>query len=209
MAQVNVLNMNGEVVSTLSLKDEVFGQEWNDQIIYDVVKAQTAAMREGSSQTKNRAAVRGGGRKPYRQKGTGHARQGSIRAPHYRGGGHVFELHPRDYSFSVNRKVREQALRIALSDKVKNGKLIVLDEIKFDAPKTASFVKMYDAIKAEGKAMIVLNEFNENLELASRNLPYIWVSQGNHTSVYDILDSDTLILSKKAVSYYEEELVNE
>ena len=153
MSKIDVLNMQGEVVSSLKLNEKVFNQEWNDQIIYDVVKSQRAAMRIGSSQTKNRSDVSGGGKKPYRQKGTGHARQGTIRAPQYRGGGHVFELHPRDYSFSVNRKVRRQALRIALSEKVETGNFIVLDSLKLEEPKTKEFAKVLDNIKALGKVL--------------------------------------------------------
>ena len=206
MSQVNVLNVKGEVVSTLELQDKVFNQEWNDQIIYDVVKAQTAAMRHGSSQTKNRAQVSGGGKKPYRQKGTGHARQGTIRAPQYRGGGHVFELHPRDYSFDVNKKVRRQALRIALSDKLRNEKLIVLDSFNVEEAKTKNVVEVFNATKAEGKVMIALHEVNENVELGSRNLPYAFVTLDSHVSVYDILDSETLVMTVDAIKYFEEAL---
>ena len=206
MAQVNVLNVKGEVVSTLALQDKVFAQDWNDQIMYDVVKAQTAAMRHGSSQTKNRAAVSGGGKKPYRQKGTGHARQGTIRAPQYRGGGHVFELHPRDYSFDVNRKVRRQALRIALSEKLNAGKFIVLDSFQVEAPKTKNVVEVFDAVKAEGKTMVVLHDFNENVELGARNLSYAFVALDVHTSVYDILDADSLVVTEEVAKYFEEAL---
>ena len=206
MSQVNVLNVKGEVVSTLELQDKVFKQEWNDQIIYDVVKAQTAAMRHGSSQTKNRAAVSGGGKKPYRQKGTGHARQGTIRAPQYRGGGHVFELHPRDYSFDVNRKVRRQALRIALSEKLRNEKIFVLNSFELSEAKTKNVVEVFDAIKATGKVMVVLHEINEQVELSSRNLPYAFVTLDNHVSVYDLLDSESLVITEDAVKYFEEAL---
>ncbi len=206
MAKIDVLNVKGEVVSSLKLQDKVFGQEWNDQIIYDVVKAQTAAMRHGSSQTKNRAEVSGGGKKPYRQKGTGHARQGTIRAPQYRGGGHVFELHPRDYSFDVNRKVRRQALRIALSEKLRNKKLFVLDAFEIEAAKTKNVVEVFNAIKAEGKTMVVLHDFNETVELGTRNLSYAFVCTDQHTSVYDILDADSLVVTKEVVKYFEEAL---
>jgi len=206
MAQINVLNVKGDVVRTLELNDSVFAQAWNDQIMYDVVKAQTAAMRHGSSQTKNRAAVSGGGKKPYRQKGTGHARQGTIRAPQYRGGGHVFELHPRDYSFDVNRKVRRQALRIALSEKLSAGKLFVLDSFQVEAPKTKNVVEVFDAVKAEGKTMVVLHDFNENVELGARNLSYAFVALDVHTSVYDILDADSLVCTAEVAKYFEEAL---
>ena len=206
MSQVNVLNVKGEVVSTLELQDKVFNQEWNDQIIYDVVKAQTAAMRHGSSQTKNRAPVSGGGKKPYRQKGTGHARQGTIRAPQYRGGGHVFELHPRDYSFDVNKKVRRQALRIALSEKLRNEKLFVLDSFELSEAKTKNVVEVFSAIKAEGKVMVALHEVNENVELGSRNLPFAFVTLDSHVSVYDILDSESLVMTVEAIKYFEEAL---
>jgi len=209
MAKIDVKNMQGEVVSSLELNDKVFGQEWNDQIILDVVKAQRAAMRIGSSQTKNRAAVSGGGKKPYRQKGTGHARQGTIRAPQYRGGGHVFELHPRDYSFSVNKKVRRQALRIALSEKVANGSLIVLDNLQVEEAKTKQIVKMLDAVKAEGKTLLVITELSEKLELSVRNIYTAAICLGTHTSVYDILNANTLVVTESAVKYYEEALLDE
>ena len=209
MAKINVLNMQGEVVSTLKLNDAIFNQEWNDQVILDVVKSQRAAMRQGSSQTKNRAAVSGGGKKPYRQKGTGHARQGTIRAPQYRGGGHVFELHPRDYSFNVNRKVRRQALRIALSDKFLNNKLIVLDELTCEAPKTKTVVDMLNAVKAEGKTLILLNEVNDNTELSVRNIYSAAACLADHASVYDILNANTLVATEASVKYFEEALLDE
>lgn len=209
MAKIDLLNMQGEVVSSLELSDAVFAQEWNDQIIYDVVKAQKAAMRQGTSQTKNRSDVSGGGRKPYRQKGTGHARQGTIRAPQYRGGGHVFELHPRDYSISVNKKVRRQALRIALSMKLKDAKLIVLDSIAIEEIKTKTVEAMLKAVKAEGKTLIVVPEASEKLELSVRNIPNAAVSLDSHASVYDILDAKTLVITEAAAKYYEEVLKNE
>ena len=209
MANIDVLNMKGEVVSSLDLNDKVFNQEWNDQIIYDVVKSQRAAMRIGSSQTKNRSDVSGGGKKPYRQKGTGHARQGTIRAPQYRGGGHVFELHPRDYSFSVNRKVRRQALRIALSEKVQNGNFIVLDSINLEEAKTKTFAKVLDDVKALGKVLVLVNEVNENLELSIRNLFYAAACIDSHASVYDVLNADSLVLTLDAVKYFEEALLDE
>ena len=209
MSKIDVLNMQGEVVSSLKLNEKVFNQEWNDQIIYDVVKSQRAAMRIGSSQTKNRSDVSGGGKKPYRQKGTGHARQGTIRAPQYKGGGHVFELHPRDYSFSVNRKVRRQALRIALSEKVETGNFIVLDSLKLEEPKTKEFAKVLDNIKALGKVLVLVNEVNENLELSIRNLYYAAACMDSHTSVYDVLNADSLVVTKDVVKYFEEALLDE
>ncbi len=209
MSKIDVLNMQGEVVSSLKLNEKVFNQEWNDQIIYDVVKSQRAAMRIGSSQTKNRSDVSGGGKKPYRQKGTGHARQGTIRAPQYRGGGHVFELHPRDYSFSVNRKVRRQALRIALSEKVETGNFIVLDSLKLEEPKTKEFAKVLDNIKALGKVLVLVDEVNENLELSIRNLYYAAACMDSHTSVYDVLNADSLVVTKDVVKYFEEALLDE
>ncbi len=205
-SKINVLNMQGEVVSSLSLSKEVFAQEWNDQIIYDVVKAQQAAMRHGSSQTKNRAMVSGGGRKPYRQKGTGHARQGTIRAPQYRGGGHVFELHPRDYSFTLNRKVKRQALRIALSEKFKNGSLIVLDKVVCEEVKTKNAAKFLEAVKAEGKTLVLVNEINDNFELSLRNIPTAAITLDSHVSVYDILCSKTLVVTVDSIKNLEEAL---
>ncbi len=209
MANINVLNMQGEVVSSLELNDKIFNQEWNDQIIVDVVKSQTAAMRHGSSQTKNKSDVSGGGKKPYRQKGTGHARQGSIRAPQYRGGGHVFELHPRSYTFSVNKKVRRQAIRIALSEKVALGKLIVLDKLAVEEAKTKQIVAMLNATKAEGKTLILVDEIDANLDLSVRNIPTAAICIDEHSSVYDILDAETLVVTVDAVKYFEEALINE
>lgn len=209
MAKINVLNMNGEVVSSVSLKDKVFKQEWNDQIIHDVVKAQTLAMRHGSSQTLNRAAVRGGGKKPYRQKGTGHARQGTIRAPQYVGGGHVFELHPRDYRIDLNKKVKRQALRIVLSEKLKNNTLFVLDNISVEEVKTKSVVNMLDSIKANGKSLLVISNIDEKLELSVRNIPTAAVSLSSHISVYDVLSANNLVVTLEAVKYFEEALLDE
>lgn len=209
MAKVNVLNMAGETLSSMKLNDEVWAQEWNEQIIHDVVKAQTLAMRHGSSQTLNRAAVSGGGRKPYRQKGTGHARQGTIRAPQYVGGGHVFELHPRDYRIDLNKKVKRQALRIALSDKLKNNSLIVLDALSIEEVKTKSIVSLLSAIKANGKTIVVVPEIDEKLELSVRNIPTAAICLENHVSVYDILVSNTLVVTKAVVKYFEEALLDE
>ena len=206
MAKINVLNMQGEVVSTHTLKKSVWGQEWNDQIMYDVVKAQQAAMRQGSSQTKNRAEGSGGGRKPYRQKGTGHARQGTIRAPQFRGGGHVFELHPRDYSFSLNKKVKRQALRIALSQHALNGSLIVLEGITFEEIKTKNAEALLNAIKAQGKTLVLVDDFNDNFELSIRNIPTAALCVDSHVSVYDILCSDTLVVTLDSVKNLEEAL---
>lgn len=209
MANVKVLNMQGAEVSSLELSNAVFGQEWNDQIIYDVVKAQRAAMRQGSKQTLNRSDVSGGGRKPYRQKGTGHARQGTIRAPQYRGGGHVFELHTRDFSFSVNKKVRQQALRIALSEKLANGNLIVVDNFTVEEIKTKAVVNALNAMNAQGKTLIVVSVVDEKLDASVNNIPTAAACLENHVSVYDVLDAKTLVLTTSAVKYYEEVLANE
>jgi large subunit ribosomal protein L4 len=206
MPKLAMLNQQGESIGSLNLNDEVFAAENNDQVIYDVIKQQRAAMRQGTVMTKNRSAVRGGGRKPYRQKGTGHARQGSIRAPHYVGGGVVFGPSPRDYSYKVNRKVRRLALRIALSEKLRGQNLVAVDSITLASFKTKEMVTVLENLKVEGKVMVILGENSELVNTASRNLPNVSTVLYNHISVYDILNANKLIVTKDALEKIEEAL---
>ncbi|MDT8336435.1 MAG: 50S ribosomal protein L4 [Candidatus Izemoplasmatales bacterium] len=206
MPKLAMLNQQGESIGSLNLNDEVFAAENNDQVIYDVIKQQRAAMRQGTVMTKNRSAVRGGGRKPYRQKGTGHARQGTIRAPHYVGGGVVFGPSPRDYSYKVNRKVRRLALRIALSEKLRGQNLVAVDSITLASFKTKEMVTVLENLKVEGKIMVILGENSELINTASRNLPNVSTVLYNHISVYDILNANKLIITKEALEKIEEAL---
>ena len=206
MPKLAMLNQNGESVKKVNLKDEIFNIEENNQIIYDVVKQQRAAMRQGTVMVKNRSAVRGGGRKPYRQKGTGNARQGTIRAPQYVGGGVVFGPSPRNYKYKINKKVRRLALKIALSDKLREKNLILVDDISLESRKTKEMVKILGNLKAEGKVMVVLSEFSDLIMTSSRNLPNVAIELYNHISVYDILNANQVIITKEALKKIEEVL---
>ena len=206
MPKLAMLNQQGESIGNINLSDEVFGVESNEQVIYDVVKQQRAAMRQGTAQVKNRAAVRGGGRKPYRQKGTGHARQGTIRAPQYTGGGVVFGPNPRDYDYKVNRKVRRLALKIVLSDKVRQNSLIAVDALVLASHRTKEMVTVLNSLKTEGKVMVVLEEANEMIETAARNLPNVVTVAYNHISVYDIMNTNMVIATETALKKIEEVL---
>jgi large subunit ribosomal protein L4 len=206
MPKLAMLNQQGESIGKITLSDAVFGVESNNQVIYDVIKQQRAAMRQGTAATKNRSAVSGGGRKPYKQKGTGHARQGTIRAPHYVGGGVVFGPSPRDYSYKINKKVRRLALKIVLSDKVKENNLIAVDSIILPTFKTKEMITVLNSLKAEGKIMILLDEITDLMEKSSRNIPNCSVVLFNHTSVYDILNSDKIIATESALKKIEEAL---
>ncbi len=206
MPKLAMLNQNGESVKKVNLKDEIFKVEENNQVIYDVVKQQRAAMRQGTAMTKNRSAVRGGGRKPYRQKGTGHARQGTIRAPQYVGGGVVFGPSPRSYKYKVNKKVRRLALKIALSEKLREKNLILVDEISLETRKTKEMVNILNKLKAEGKVMVVLGSVSDLVMTASRNIPNVYIELSNHISVYDILNANQIIITKEALEKIEEAL---
>lgn len=208
MPKIALLNQSGEKVKDLKLSDEIFGIEPNQQVIYDVVNSQRAAMRQGTHDTKGRSEVRGGGRKPWRQKGTGRARQGSIRAPQWRGGGVVFGPTPRSYAFKLNKKVKQLGLKSVLSYKVKNEKMIAVDTIKFEEVKTKNFLKFLENLKIEGKAMVVCTpeELTAEAVLSARNIPYVFLTPVNNASVYEILCYDKLIVTAGAVVYYEEEL---
>ncbi len=206
MPVVALLNQTGEKLKDITLEASVFGIEPNQQVIYDVVNAQRAAMRQGTHDTKGRSEVRGGGRKPWRQKGTGRARQGSIRAPQWRGGGTVFGPTPRSYAVKVNKKVRQLGLKSALSYKVAQGSLIVVDNVKFDNFKTKSFIQFLDNIKAEGKILFLAKEFDQNVLLAARNVNTVFAEEVSHSSVYDILNCKYLLCTEDAIKYFEEVL---
>ncbi len=206
MPKLALLNQQGESIGNLKLSDDVFAVESNDQVIYDVVKQQTAAMRQGTAKVKTRAEVAGGGKKPYRQKGTGHARQGTISAPHYTGGGIVFGPSPRDYSYKVNRKVRRLALKIVLSDKVKQNNLVAVDNLVLASHKTSEMVTVLNSLKVEGKVMVVLEEVNDLIEIASKNIPNLQAVAYNHVSVYDILNANKLVATEAALKKIEEVL---
>ena len=203
MATVSVVNMEGKEVGTLDLNDAVFGVEVNEHLVHLAVVQQLANKRQGTQKAMTRSEVSGGGRKPWRQKGTGHARQGSIRAPQWKGGGIVFAPVPRDYSFKMNRKEKQAALKSALTSKLQNEKLIVLDELKLDEIKTKRFAEVMNAIKAE-KALVVLGERDENVILSARNLPDTKTAVSDNINVYDVMSAGTLVLTKAAVANIEE-----
>ena len=203
MANVSVYNMEGKEVGTIELNDAVFGVEVNEHLVHMAVVQQLANNRQGTQKAKTRSEVSGGGRKPWRQKGTGHARQGSTRAPQWTGGGVVFAPVPRDYSFKLNKKEKRAALRSALSSRVADGKLIVVDELKFDEIKTKNFKAVMDNLKVN-KALVVLAENDEKVVMSARNIPTIKTALTNTINVYDILKGDTLVLTKDAVAKIEE-----
>ena len=203
MANVSVYNMEGKEVGTIELNDAVFGVEVNEHLVHMAVVQQLANNRQGTQKAKTRSEVSGGGRKPWRQKGTGHARQGSTRAPQWTGGGVVFAPVPRDYSFKLNKKEKRAALKSALTSRVADGKLIVVDELKFDEIKTKKFKAVMDNLKVS-KALVVLAENDEKVVLSARNIPSIKTALTNTINVYDILKGDTLILTKDAVAKIEE-----
>ena len=206
MPKVALLNQEGQKVKDLVLAEEVFGVEPNQQVIYDVVNAQRAAMRHGTHDTKTRNEVRGGGRKPWRQKGTGRARQGSINAPQWRHGGIVFGPTPRSYAVKVNRKVQKVAMKSALSYKVANEKLVVVDSISLNEIKTKEFVRVLTNLNANGKTLVVLPELTENVRRSAANVAGTSVNVQNHVSVYDLLNCDKVVVALDSVKYFEEVL---
>ena len=203
MASVSVYNMEGNEVGTIELNDAVFGVDVNEHLVHMAVVAQLANKRQGTQKAKTRSEVSGGGRKPWRQKGTGHARQGSTRAPQWTGGGVVFAPTPRDYTIRLNKKEKRLALKSVLTSKVQENKLIVVDELKFDEIKTKNFVNVMNNLKAE-KALVVLDENDANVVLSARNIPTVKTALTNTINVYDILKYNTLILTKDAVATIEE-----
>lgn len=210
MPTVALLNQTGAKVKDITLADAVFGIEPNQQVLYDVVNAQRAALRQGTADTKERNEVSGGGRKPYRQKGTGRARQGSIRAAQWVGGGTVFGPTPRDYSVKVNRKVRRLGLRSVLSAKVLRNELTVVDKIELQDAKTKLFAKVLDDLKvSEKKTLVVVGSVDEKIALASRNIKNAYLTTADHASVLDIASYKNLVLTLDAVKYFEEGLAND
>jgi large subunit ribosomal protein L4 len=204
MANVSVYNMEGKEVGTMELSDAIFGVEINEHLVHMAVVQQLANNRQGTQKAKTRSEVSGGGRKPWRQKGTGHARQGSTRSPQWTGGGVVFAPVPRDYSFKMNRKEKRTALKSVLTDKVANNSLIVLDKLSFDEIKTKNFVKVLDNLKIEGKALVVLNENDQNVVMSAKNVPTAKTALTSTINVYDILNAKTLVLTQDAVKTIEE-----
>ena len=204
MANVSVYNMEGKEVGTIELNDAVFGVEVNEHLVHMAVVQQLANNRQGTQKAKTRSEVSGGGRKPWRQKGTGHARQGSTRSPQWTGGGVVFAPTPRDYSFKINKKEKRAALKSALSDKVANGKLVVVDALTFDAPKTKEFAKVMANLNVNEKALVVLNNNDANVVLSAKNIPTVKTGLTNTINVYDIVNAKTLVLTQDAVKTIEE-----
>ncbi|WP_027410236.1 50S ribosomal protein L4 [Anoxybacteroides tepidamans] len=206
MPKVALYNQNGATVGEIELSDSVFGIEPNKHVLFEAVIMQRASLRQGTHKTKNRAEVSGGGRKPWRQKGTGRARQGSIRAPQWRGGGTVFGPVPRSYSYKLPKKVRRLAIKSALSSKVLENNIVVLDNLALEAPKTKEMVKILSSLSVDRKALIVTADVNENVMLSARNIPGVTVVTANGINVLDVLNHDKLVITKAAVEKVEEVL---
>ena len=203
MANVSVYNMEGKEVGTMELNDAVFGVEINEHLVHLAVVRQLANNRQGTQKAKTRSEVSGGGRKPWRQKGTGHARQGLTRAPQWTGGGVVFAPVPRDYSFKMNKKERRAALKSALTSRVQENKLIVLDELKLDAIKTKDMQKVLDNLNVN-KALVVLADNDQNVILSTRNIPDVVTAVPSTINTYDVMKYNTVIVTKASVAAIEE-----
>ena len=201
---MKVLNMAGAEVGTVELNDEIFGIAPNPVVVHEVVKNHLANCRQGTQSALTRAEVSGGGRKPWRQKGTGHARQGSTRAPQWTHGGIVFAPKPRDYSYVLNKKIKRLALKSVLSAKAAEGKLVVIDSIKMDAIKTADFRKFLSAVKVDGKAVVVTPEVDNVIVKSARNIPGVLTTVANILSVYDIINAQYLVVDQAALAKIEE-----
>lgn len=204
MAKVTMLNMAGEAVGDLELNDAVFGIEINEFAVHEVIKNYLANQRQGTQSAKTRGEVRGGGRKPFRQKGTGRGRQGSLTSPSHIGGGVVFAPKPRDYSYSVPKKVKRLALKSVLTSKVQENEIIVLDSLSFEAPKTKEMVKVLENIKAAKKAIIVMAEKDENVIRSAANIPGITTTIVSAMNTYEVLNATSFIVTKEAVQKIEE-----
>ncbi len=203
MANVSVYDMSGKEVGKMELDDNIFGIEVNEHVVHQSVVHYLANQRQGTQSTKTRAEVRGGGRKPWRQKGTGRARQGSIRSPQWTGGGVVFAPKPRNYSFKLNKKVKRLAMQSALTSRVLENKLVVLEDLSFDAPKTKDMVKVLNNLKLE-KALVVIDNNDKNVILSARNIPNVATRGVNTINVYDILKYDTFVATKAAINKIQE-----
>lgn len=207
MANVKLFDQNGKETGEVTLNEAIFGIEPNEAVVFDVIVSQRASLRQGTHAVKNRSAVSGGGRKPWRQKGTGRARQGSIRSPQFRGGGTVFGPNPRSYAYKLPQKVRQLALKSAYSQKVIDNTLLAVDELNFSAPKTSEFAKVLEALSIERKVLVVLpNEGNEFAELSARNLKNVKVSTASSVSVLDLVNTDKVLATQAALSQIEEVL---
>ena len=203
MAKVAVYNMEGKEVDKIELNDSIFGVEVNEHLVHMAVLQQLANNRQGTQKAKTRSEVRGGGRKPWRQKGTGHARQGSTRAPQWTGGGVVFAPVPRDYSFKLNKKEKRAALKSALTSRVVENKFVVVDELKLDEIKTKKFVEVLKNLNVE-KALVILNDMDEKVIASAANIPTVKTTQTNELNVFDVLKYDTVVVTKAAVATIEE-----
>ena len=203
MANVAVYNMEGKEVDKIELNDSIFGVEINKHLVHMAVLQQLANKRQGTQKAKTRSEVRGGGRKPWRQKGTGHARQGSTRSPQWTGGGVVFAPTPRDYSFKLNKKEKRAALKSALTSRVVENKFVVVDELKLDEIKTKKFVEVLKNLNVE-KALVVLNDMDEKVIASAANIPTVKTTQTNELNVFDVLKYDTVVVTKAAVATIEE-----
>ena len=206
MPSIVLLNQLGQKVGDLQLSANVFAVEDHQQAVFDTIVAERAAMRQGTQKAKTRSEVSGGGRKPWRQKGTGRARQGSTRSPQWRGGGVVFAPTPRSYVMKVNKKVVRLAMKCALTYKVQDSKLIALNELTLENFKTKGLVEVLNNVKAEGKILVITKEANDLLELAGRNIPNVLVETASHVSVYQMMNASCVVMTQDAVTYYEEVL---
>ncbi len=206
MGKMNVINLNGEKVKDINLNKNVFDCEANETVLKKAIDLQLASLRQGTQKTKSRAEVSGGGRKPYKQKGTGNARQGSIRAPHYRGGGVALSINPRSYTFKMNKKERALALRSALSLKAQEKKLVIVDSLEMSSLKTKDIKAMLNKLNITGKVLFVTSNDAENLYMGSRNLNKVNVILAEELNVFDIVNSDTLVIDEAAVAAIEEVL---
>lgn len=207
MGKLSVLNIKGEKTSDISLNKELWAMEPNDAVLYDAITLSRNSLRQGTASTKTRSEVSGGGIKPWRQKGTGRARQGSTRAPHWRHGGVVFGPHPRDYDKKMNRKERRLALKSALAYKAIDNELVVVDSFKLESSKTKEVVEILNNLKVSKNVLIVVDELDENMVLATRNLNNVILLEANEINVLDIISSDYMIVTEKAIKMIEEVLV--
>lgn len=206
MAKIKMVSLKGEAVKDINLNDEIWNTEVNEVVMSDAIRLQLASLRQGTHKTKDRSEVSGGGKKPWRQKGTGRARQGSIRSPQWRGGGVVFGPTPRSYSYKLPRKMRRLALQSVYSAKVAEDKLVAVEGLSFTAPKTAEFAAVLKALNIDSKVLVILEEGNEFAALSARNLPNVKVATAATASVLDIVNSDKLLVTKEAISTIEEVL---
>ena len=206
MAKLDIINLKGEKTSDIKLNDAIFNIEGNEVVLKKALDLQMASLRQGTHKTKTRSEVSGGGRKPYRQKGTGNARQGTIRAPHYVGGGVVFGVTPRSYTFKMNKKERQLALKTALTDKVKENALVIVDTLNTESVKTKDVKKLMETLKLAGKVLFISSGDAENLYLATRNLGYALVITMDEINCYDLVNADTVVMDEESLKHIEEVL---